>query len=168
MKRPVLALLASAALASCITPYHPPGPATGVSLDTPASGQRSNRQTRYLEESQSTQVPPADPNATAQTQAPTNTPPPPSDTPAPADPNTPSSTTPAPSTPAGTSGTATTPPAPTTPAAPAELPFGKPVPGKKGYVYSPYDSQAGFVDVRDIAPGTKVKCPYTGKVFRVP
>jgi hypothetical protein len=143
MKRSALALLASAALASCITPYHPPGPATGVSLDAPASGQRSNRETRYLEETQGAPIQPADPNASA-------------------------TTTPAPSTPSGTSGATTTPPAPTTPAAPAELPFGKPVPGKKGYVYSPYDSQAGFVDVRDIAPGTKVKCPYTGKVFRVP
>ena len=50
----------------------------------------------------------------------------------------------------------------------AELPYGVPVPGKKGFVYSPYDKSAGFVDVRDIGPGTKVRCPYTGKIFRVP
>ncbi len=61
--------------------------------------------------------------------------------------------------------TATEPPKPQPP---AELPYGKPVPGKRGFVYSPYDSSAGFVDVQGIAPGTKVRCPYTGKIFRVP
>ena len=68
------------------------------------------------------------------------------------------------------------PPAPAPPAdapkeqpkAAAELPFGKPVPGKKGFVTSPYDGSAGIIDVRDIPPGTKVRDPYTGKVFRVP
>jgi murein DD-endopeptidase MepM/ murein hydrolase activator NlpD len=68
------------------------------------------------------------------------------------------------------------PPAPTPPPdapkeqpkAAAELPFGKPVPGKKGFVTSPYDGSAGIIDVRDIPPGTKVRDPYTGKVFRVP
>lgn len=55
------------------------------------------------------------------------------------------------------------------PAAPREdLPFGQPVVGKKGYVYSPYAPDKGQVDVQDIPAGTKVKCPYTGKVFRVP
>ncbi len=55
------------------------------------------------------------------------------------------------------------------PAAPREdLPFGQPVVGKKGYVYSPYAPDKGQVDVDGIPAGTKVKCPYTGKVFRVP
>lgn len=63
---------------------------------------------------------------------------------------------------------ATTPEPPPPPQPPAELPYGKPVPGKRGFVYSPYDSSAGFVDVQGIAPGTKVRCPYTGKIFRVP
>jgi outer membrane biosynthesis protein TonB len=57
---------------------------------------------------------------------------------------------------------------PEPPKAAAELPFGKPVPGKKGFVTSPYDGSAGIIDVRDIPPGTKVRDPYTGKVFRVP
>lgn len=57
----------------------------------------------------------------------------------------------------------------TKPAAPREdLPFGQPVVGKKGYVYSPYAPDKGQVDVDGIPAGTKVKCPYTGKVFRVP
>ena len=58
------------------------------------------------------------------------------------------------------------------PSAPApassSLPFGTPVPGKKGFVFSPYDKSAGMIDVRDIPPGTKVRDPYTQKLFLVP
>ncbi len=49
-----------------------------------------------------------------------------------------------------------------------DLLFGQPVVGKKGFVYSPYAPDKGQVDVQDIPSGTKVKCPYTNKVFRVP
>lgn len=49
-----------------------------------------------------------------------------------------------------------------------DLPFGIVIPGKKGYVYSPYADNKQQVDVTDIPTGTKVKCPYTGKTFRVP
>ena len=61
-------------------------------------------------------------------------------------------------------------PKPTPKPAPKEqtLSYGRPVPGKPGMVYSPYSPDAGYVDVRGIAPGTKVKCPYTKKLFRVP
>jgi hypothetical protein len=62
----------------------------------------------------------------------------------------------------------TPPPPPVTPPAGNSIPYGKPVPGKKGFVTSPFDAAAGMIDVRDIAPGTKVKDPYTGKVFLVP
>jgi hypothetical protein len=55
-------------------------------------------------------------------------------------------------------------PKPTT----TNLPFGTPVIGKKGFVYSPYAPDKGMVDVSDIPSGTKVECPYTKKVFRVP
>ena len=48
-----------------------------------------------------------------------------------------------------------------------DLPFGELVPGKSGFVYSPW-SKKGLVDVSGIPTGTKVKCPYTSKTFRVP
>ncbi len=55
------------------------------------------------------------------------------------------------------------------PAAPREdLQYGQPVVGKKGFVYSPFAPDKGQVDVEGIPAGTKVKCPYTGKTFRVP
>lgn len=50
----------------------------------------------------------------------------------------------------------------------SDLPYGKPVPGKPGYVFSPYDKNGGYVDVTGYTPGQKVKDPYTGKVFLVP
>jgi len=49
-----------------------------------------------------------------------------------------------------------------------ELPYGKMVPGKPGYVTSPYAPAQGYVDVRGFPPGTEVKDPYSGKSFLVP
>lgn len=49
-----------------------------------------------------------------------------------------------------------------------ELPFGTRIPGQPGLVKSPYDPQGRSVDVRDFAPGQMARCPYSGKVFRVP
>lgn len=53
---------------------------------------------------------------------------------------------------------------------PAEgpAPFAEPVPGKKGYVTSPFSPGAGFIDVTGLEPGSEAKDPYSGKVFRVP
>lgn len=49
-----------------------------------------------------------------------------------------------------------------------DLPYGIPVVGKKGMVYSPYAPEKGQVDVDGYKRGTRVECPYTGKHFRVP
>ena len=48
------------------------------------------------------------------------------------------------------------------------LPTAKPVPGKPGYVFSPFDPSGGYVDVTGYTSGQKVKDPYSGKVFIVP
>lgn len=49
-----------------------------------------------------------------------------------------------------------------------EIPYAKPVPGKPGFVFSPYDQSKGFIDVRGFPPGTEVKDPYTNKSILVP
>ena len=49
-----------------------------------------------------------------------------------------------------------------------QYPTAKPVPGKPGYVFSPFDPSGGYVDVTGYTPGQKVKDPYSGKIFLVP
>ena len=62
-----------------------------------------------------------------------------------------------------------TPPAPTAPKTSAtELPFGVLIPGRPGFVNSPYAAKHQLVDVTGLPTGMEVKCPYTGKLFRVP
>jgi hypothetical protein len=50
----------------------------------------------------------------------------------------------------------------------ANFPTAKAVPGKSGYVFSPFDAEGRYVDVSGYAPGTKVKDPWTDKIFIVP
>jgi len=49
-----------------------------------------------------------------------------------------------------------------------EFPTAKAVPGKPGYVVSPFDSSGRYVDVSGYGSGTKVKDPWTDKIFVVP
>lgn len=49
-----------------------------------------------------------------------------------------------------------------------QLPTAKAVPDKPGYVFSPFDSSGRYVDVSGYASGTKVKDPWTDKIFVVP
>jgi hypothetical protein len=59
-------------------------------------------------------------------------------------------------------------PAPPAQASSAAFPTAKPVPDKPGYVFSPFDSSGRYVDVSGYTPGTKVKDPWTDKIFIVP
>jgi hypothetical protein len=55
-----------------------------------------------------------------------------------------------------------------TSASQSQIPTAKPVPGKPGYVFSPFDASGGYVDVTGYTSGQKVKDPYSGKIFLVP
>jgi hypothetical protein len=48
------------------------------------------------------------------------------------------------------------------------FPTAKAVPDKPGYVFSPFDSSGRYVDVSGYTAGTKVKDPWTDKIFVVP
>ena len=50
----------------------------------------------------------------------------------------------------------------------AAFPTGKRVPDKPGYVFSPFDKEGRYVDVSGFPSGTKVKDPWTDKIFIVP
>jgi len=50
----------------------------------------------------------------------------------------------------------------------SNFPTARAVPDKPGYVFSPFDSSGRYVDVSGYTPGTKVKDPWTDKIFVVP
>ncbi|MEZ0273693.1 MAG: hypothetical protein ACAH88_02220 [Roseimicrobium sp.] len=111
-------------------------------------------------------------------------------TPAPSAPVTTTPTTPAPSTPPALKQPATTPapsasvvasnppvkpsapvvtaPPPAAPKPVQEIPYGESIAGRPGFVNSPYAAKHQLVDVTGLPAGMEVKCPYTGKLFRVP
>jgi hypothetical protein len=47
-------------------------------------------------------------------------------------------------------------------------PSGIPVPGREGWVLSPYAPAKAPLNVAHVPPGALVTCPYTGKLFRNP
>ena|GEM_PF-2016803 len=47
-------------------------------------------------------------------------------------------------------------------------PFGLRISGKPGFVYSPFAEKHQLVNVEGLTPGIAVRCPYSGKIFRVP
>jgi len=50
----------------------------------------------------------------------------------------------------------------------SQFPVAKPVPGKPGLVFNPFDPNGGFIDVSGYTPGSKVKDPDSQKIFIVP
>lgn len=50
----------------------------------------------------------------------------------------------------------------------ADLPYGSAVPGRPNMVNSPYAGKTQLVDVSGMTAGQTVKCPYSGKLFKVP
>lgn len=57
----------------------------------------------------------------------------------------------------------------TTPVTGSEsMPYGTAVPGRMNMVNSPFAGKTQLVDVSGMSAGQTVKCPYTGKLFKVP
>jgi hypothetical protein len=48
------------------------------------------------------------------------------------------------------------------------FPTAKAVPGKPGYVFSPFDTKGRYIDVSGYPSGSKAKDPWTDKIFIVP
>jgi hypothetical protein len=62
----------------------------------------------------------------------------------------------------------TKPKAPSTAATQPHFPVAKPVPGRAGLVYNPYDPNGGYIDVSGYPSGKMVKDPDSQKIFIVP
>ncbi len=160
-----LLLFTAVCLTACYGPTPPPVPGgpRGRSLDVPPRYGVPPEQTQYFEGVDMT-----DPNAAAVQ------PPNPNAAPTTGDTVTPPSTSGGTSAPPPVTVTPpgnTPPPTTTTPPKPpaqTEIPFATRIAGKPGFVKSPFDPNGQAIDVRDFQSGQKARCPYTGKVFRVP
>ncbi len=145
-----LLIAMSFSITACYGPTPPPPRGQrGRSLDVPPRYGVTEEQTRYFEGTNSTL---GGPNAAVVQPPNLNapvTPPPTTDTPSAPPP------------------VVVTPPPPA-PAPAADIPFATRIPGKPGFVKSPFDPGGQAIDVRDFQSGQKARCPYTGKIFRVP
>lgn len=59
-------------------------------------------------------------------------------------------------------------PPPVNPKPVQDIPYGTAIAGRPGFVNSPFAAKHQLVDVTGLPTGMEVKCPYTGKLFRVP
>lgn len=59
-------------------------------------------------------------------------------------------------------------PSPRVIAATVQFPVAKPVPGRSGLVFNPFNPHGAYIDVSGYAPGSKVKDPDSQKIFVVP
>lgn len=149
-----LLIATTTSFTACLGPNPPPPRGgRGRSLDVPPRYGVPQEQTQYFDG-----VNLADPNAAA-VQPPNPNAPVTGDEVAP--PTTTDNTTAPPP-------VSVTPPLVTPSPAPAEIPFATRITGKPGFVKSPFDPNGQAIDVRDFQSGQKARCPYTGKIFRVP
>lgn len=155
-----LLIVTATSITACYGPYPPPpsrGPrGHGRSLDIPPRYGVPQEQTQYFDG-----VDMSNPNAAAVQQPDPNAPLTGDNVTAP--PTTGSTTAPPP--------VSVTPPGSMPPPAaptPAEIPYATRITGKPGFVKSPFDPNGQAIDVRDFQSGQKARCPYTGKIFRVP
>jgi hypothetical protein len=155
-------LVTLASLTSCYV-WQPPTPGGRTSYDNSNSLSNPPPQTRYLDR----QDPPPSQQQSDQQQATRQIPVQSDNDPRPLSQENDSDNPPVPPPPTDNNETASTKPTPPPTTTGSNL-YGVKVPNKPGFVLSPYDKSARIVDVQGIAPGTKVKCPYTGKVFLVP
>lgn len=77
--------------------------------------------------------------------------------------NEPPATKPAPSVASKSNGSVAAPPKPDN-----DLPYGTSVAGRPNMVNSPFAGKTQLVDISGMTAGQTVKCPYTGKLFKVP
>ncbi|MDI1313891.1 hypothetical protein [Prosthecobacter sp.] len=155
-----LLIVTATSFSACLGPNMPPprdGPrGRGRSLDVPPRYGVPQEQTQYFDG-----VDLSNPNAAAVQQPDPNAPVTGDNVTAP--PATESTTAPPP--------VSITPPGSMTPPAaptPADIPYATRISGKPGFVKSPFDPNGQAIDVRDFQSGQKARCPYTGKIFRVP